>query len=101
MNEITPGDKIAFIEVPYEGDHCRPCVYMAEVVQEAVKKFGQRVRWEKIQLKRKQGTLRYVELSVRIGQAAPIPSLFVNEKLVFDMIPPVEELEEYLEKVLK
>jgi hypothetical protein len=43
MNEINPGDKIAFIEVP-EGDHCLPCVYMAEVVQEAVKKCGQRVR---------------------------------------------------------
>ena len=95
------GDKIALIEVIYEGDHCIPCVYMAEVVEEAVKKFGKRVQWAKVLLKRRQGAQRYAELSVKNQVVAPIPSLFVNEKLAFDMIPPVEELENYLEEVLK
>jgi len=40
-------------------------------------------------------------LSVKYGRVAPIPSLFVNEKMVFDMIPPVEDLEDYLEEILK
>jgi hypothetical protein len=98
---MNPNDKIAFVEVIYEGDHCLPCVYMAEVVEEAVKKFGQRVRWGKVVLKRKQGAQRFAELSVLNKGVAPIPSLFVNEKLAFEMIPPVEELEDYLEEVLK
>ena len=74
---------------------------MVEVVQEAVKKFGERVRWEKVVLKRRNGAMRLAELSVKNKGVAPIPSLFINEKLAFDMIPPVEELEEYLEEILK
>jgi thiol-disulfide isomerase/thioredoxin len=90
----------AFVEVIYEGDHCIPCVYMAEVVEEAVKKFGELVHWEKVVLKRRSGATRYAALSVKMGAVAPIPSIFINEELVFEIIPPVEVLEEYLEKVL-
>jgi len=93
--------KIAHVAVIYEGDHCIPCVYMVEVVEEAVKKFGDRVRWEKVVLKRRAGAQRYAALSVKAGRVAPIPSIFVNEKLVFEIIPPVEYLEEFLEEVLK
>ncbi len=101
MSKAYFGAKIAFVEVIYEGDHCLPCVYMAEVVEEAVKRFGDRVKWTKVVLKRRPGAQRFAELSVKNQGVAPIPSLFVNEKLAFDMIPPVEELEDYLEEVLK
>jgi thiol-disulfide isomerase/thioredoxin len=104
MGRNEPGDHTGnkvFVEVIYEGDHCVPCVYMAEVVEEAAKKFGDRVRWEKVVLKRRAGAQRYAALSVKEGRVAPIPSIFVNEELVFEKIPPVEELEKYLEKVLK
>jgi hypothetical protein len=101
MNKAHPSAKLAFVEVIYEGDHCLPCVYMAEVVEEAVKRFGDRVKWTKVILKRRPGAQRFAELSVKNQGVAPIPSLFVNEKLAFDMIPPVEELEDYLEEVLK
>ncbi len=101
MSSANFPDKLAFIEIPYEGDHCLPCVYMVEVVEEAVKKFDARVRWERVVLKRRTGAMRYAELSVKNCGVAPIPSLFINEKLAFEMIPPVEELEEYLQEVLK
>ena len=101
MNRAHAGEKVAHIEIPYEGDHCLPCVYMVEAVEEAVKKFGDRVRWERVHLKRRNGAMRYAELSVKNQGVAPIPSLFINEKLVFEMIPPVEDLEAYLEEVLK
>jgi hypothetical protein len=73
---------------------------MAEVVEEAVKKFGDRVAWQKVVLKRRFGAQRYAALCVKEGAVAPIPSIFINEKLAFDMIPPVEELELHLRKVL-
>ena len=96
------GEK-AFVEVISEGEHCIPCVYMAKVVEEAVKKFGDRVRWEKVVLKSRPGTERYAALSAKEGRISPIPipSIFVNGKLAFETIPPVEELEEYLEEALK
>ena len=100
MNDSHSGIKVAFVEVIYEGDHCIPCVYMAEVVEEAVKKFGDRVKWTKVVLKRRPGAQRYAELSVKNQGVAPIPSLFINEKMAFDMIPPVEDLENYLENIL-
>jgi thiol-disulfide isomerase/thioredoxin len=101
MHDSPTGAPKALVEVIYEGDHCIPCVYMAEVVEEAVKKFGDRVTWTKVVLKRRQGAQRYADLSVKLGRVAPIPSLFINEKLAFDMIPPVEDLEDHLEKILK
>jgi len=66
MNRANAGEKVAHIEIPYEGDHCLPCVYMVEAVEEAVKKFGDRVRWERVHLKRRNGAMRYAELSVKI-----------------------------------
>lgn len=101
MNNPHSDAKIAFIEVIYEGDHCLPCVYMAEVVEEAVKKFGNRVRWTKVILKRRPGAQRFAELAVKNQGVPPIPSLIINEKLAFEMIPPVEDLEDYLEKILQ
>ncbi len=66
MSEVHADTKKAFVEVIYEGDHCLPCVYMAEVVEEAVKRFGDRVKWTKVVLKRRPGAQRYAELSVKI-----------------------------------
>lgn len=100
MPSSQAGTPRALVEVIYEGDHCIPCVYMAEVVEEAVKKFGDRVRWTKVVLKRKPGAQRFAELAVKNKGVPPIPSLFVNEKLAFEMIPPVEDLEDYLENLL-
>ena len=44
--------------------------------------------------------MRFAELSVKNGGVAPVPSLFINEKLAFEMIPPVKELEDYLKEIL-
>jgi len=95
------GVKVVFVEVIYEGDHCVPCVYMAETVEEAVKKFGARVHWEKVVLKRLKGAQRYAELSLKAGRVAPVPSIFIDGTLVFDIIPPVETLEKCIEELLK
>jgi len=98
---LSPCARTAHLEVIYEGDHSLPCVYMAEVVEKAVKKFGARVRWEKVELTKKKGAQRYAELSVRNGVVAPVPSLFVNGKLAFGMVPSLRVLEDYLKEVLK
>ena len=93
--------KTLHLELPYEGDHCMPCVYMAEVVEEAVEKFGDRVRWEKIWLKKAQGAKRFIELCKTLGEAPPVPSILIDGRLVCDMIPPVEDLQEMIEDLLR
>lgn len=81
------------MEVIYEGDHCIPCVYMADVVETATAKFDDRVRWNKVVLREKAGAKRFYELSKGLGKPAPIPSIFINGKLCFNTTPSVEELE--------
>ena len=101
MESVNPCERTAYLEVIYEGDHCLPCVYMAKVVEQAVKKFGARVCWKKVELTKRKGVQRYAELSVKNAGVAPVPSLFVNEKLVFQMVPSQKALEDYLEEILK
>ena len=81
------------VEVIYEGDHCIPCVYMANVVEAATAQFDARVRWNKVVLREKTGAKRFYELSKSLGKPAPIPSIFINGKLCFNTTPSVEELE--------
>lgn len=88
------------LELPYEGDHCIPCVYMLETVEEAVADFGGQVRVELLYLRKKEGALRYKELSLTLGKPAPIPSIFINGKLFFDITPPVEDLQIAIREIL-
>lgn len=88
------------LELPYEGDHCAPCVYMLETAEEAMAPFGQRVKLVLLYLRQVDGALRYTELSREIGRPAPIPSLFINGKLYFEIIPAVDELREAIEEIL-
>lgn len=62
--------------------------------------FGDAVCWEKVITKDLQGALRYGELSKRLGRPAPVPSIFVEENLVFETTPGPEELKAYIERYL-
>ena len=73
---------------------------MARVVESVAPDFGERLHWEKVVTKEMKGALRYAELSKSIGRPAPIPSIFVNGKLVFELIPGREDLVAYLETLL-
>ncbi|MFZ5632556.1 MAG: HUIPC motif thioredoxin-like (seleno)protein [Bacillota bacterium] len=88
------------LEIPYEGDHCAPCVYMLETAEEAMAGFGERVKLEVLYLRQVDGALRYKVLSYSLGRPAPIPSLFINGRLYYNTIPPVEDLQRTIEEIL-
>ena len=73
---------------------------MARVVESVAPDFGERLQWEKVVIKEMKGALRYGELSKSIGRPAPVPSIFVNGKLIFELTPGREELAAYLEKLV-
>lgn len=92
--------KMVVLEIPYEGDHCAPCVYMLETAEEAASGLGDRVRIEPLYLRQAKGAVRYKELSDSLGRPAPIPSIFINGRLLFEVIPPVEDLREAVQEEL-
>ncbi len=99
------------IEVIYKADYCLPCYYMDEAVQEMLPLFPGLLEYRRVCfLDGGEGERRFFELSVslygrdmvgRLERVAPVPSLFIDGKLVFDMIPTRDELEEEILRALR
>ena len=73
---------------------------MARVVESVIPDFGCELQVKKIVTKEMAGALRYGELSKRLGRPAPVPSIFIDEKLIFEITPGREELIECLNRYL-
>ena len=90
-----------YLEVIHEGPHCIPCEYMAKVVESVAPEFGDLLRWEKVIITRKEGAYRFEDLSKTLGRFPPVPSIIINGKLVFDITPGPEKLQEYLKALIR
>src|SRR3974390_2894276 len=98
------------LEIVYQGSHCPSSYYMDKAVEEVLPLYGERVRYTRVEYKKSQAhSQRFLELSVSLfGESAvrkghklaPIPSLFINGKLIFDVIPIREELQIAIETFL-
>ena len=98
------------LEVMYKADYCLPCFYMDEMVRQVLPSYGDRVEYCRVDIMKDEGKKRFLELSYALFgedgvhknlRLAPVPSLWVNEELFFDAIPPRFELEEAIEEVLR
>ena len=96
------------IEVMYKADSCLPCFYMDEAVREILPQYKNRVEYRRVDIP-SSGKKRFLELSVSLfgeegvykkKRIAPIPSLFIDEELFFDAIPPRHELEDAIQEML-
>ncbi len=96
------------IEVMYKADYCLPCFYMDEAVQEILPQYNDSIEYRRINLT-SSGKERFLELSVSLfgeegvykhKRIAPIPSLFIDEELFFDAIPPRHDLEAAIQEML-
>ena len=98
------------LEVIYKGHDCLPCHYMDQAVREVLPKYEGRVEYRRVHIARsREGKRRFVELSIalygkeafrREMKLAPVPSLFIDGRLVFDTIPPRPNLEAAIEAAL-
>ncbi|MBR9980609.1 MAG: hypothetical protein KFF50_06255 [Desulfatitalea sp.] len=70
---------------------------MARVVESVIADYEDVIRWNIVITKTLDGALRYQELSRKLGRPAPIPSIVIDDELVFDAIPSVEQLRSYLD----
>lgn len=98
------------LEVIYSGDHNLSCFYMAEVAKVVASSFKNEIKLDTVHIFKEEGAKRYYHLSVSLYgeemvrkqlRLAPVPSMFIDGKLVFDRIPQVEELEEVVLKMFR
>jgi len=73
---------------------------MARVVESVAPDYGDELYWEKVITKEMSGAMRYGELSKSLGRPAPVPSIFIDGKLVFDITPSQEDLKAYLDQII-
>jgi hypothetical protein len=90
------------IEITYKGRASLPCVYMEAAVQDVLPMYARRVTYSRVDIQSPAGKQRFLDLSCSLfgrkrvyehHRLAPIPGLFMDGKLVFDAIPPRDELE--------
>jgi hypothetical protein len=73
---------------------------MARLVESVVVDYGETVQWEKVITKDLIGAKRFLTLSKELGRPVPIPSIYINGELVFDVTPGSDELKELLDKLI-
>jgi hypothetical protein len=108
--EVAEGRRL-LLEVIYKAHYCLPCVFMDEAVREVLPNYAGQIDYRRVAfLESREHKQRFTELSIalhgkekvyRLEGLAPIPSLFIEGKLAFDMIPPRHELEAAIENALR
>jgi hypothetical protein len=74
---------------------------MASLVEAVAPAFGEKLRVEKVITKTLAGASRYTQVSKNLGRPAPVPSIWVDGELIFEMTPAREDLQEFIEKRLR
>ncbi|AOY57011.1 MULTISPECIES: hypothetical protein [Desulfococcus] len=94
------------IEVTFKHQAYLPSRLMSDAVSAVLPRYGDRVAYRPVDLGSPAGRDRFLRLSVDLfGETAvfrglklaPIPGLFMNGRLAFDIIPPQDDLEAAIE----
>ena len=75
-------------------------MYLTRVVESVLPGFGEDVSSTKVLLGTREGAQRFRELCRSLGRLPPVPSLFLNGKLLFETIPAQAELRQSLRRHL-
>jgi len=70
---------------------------MTRVVESVIGDYAHRVRWQVVDVHRKEGARRMLEVTGKNGKRMPLPSIFIDGKLIFSAIPDPRELRDYLD----
>lgn len=74
---------------------------MARVVESITPEYGDVLHCETVITSKMEGAMRYGELSKDLGRPAPVPSIFIDGELVFEVTPGREELKDCLNRLLE
>ena len=73
---------------------------MTRVVESVAPEFEDVLTWKKVVTKELASAQRYEQFSKLLGKPAPIPSIAINDQLVFETIPSTEELKACIERII-
>jgi len=102
-------EKKMVVEVMFKAQYCLICVYMDQAIREILPKYEDFVEYRRVDVLVGEGKKRFLDLSISLFgedgvfkqlRLAPIPSMFINGELFFDVIPPRPMLEEAIEEVI-
>ena len=92
---VVPGKVFAEV-VTLDSEGCAPCQYMLEAIKQVMPHFGDKLSYRETLIKSLAGIKRVQELGVKT-----LPSILLNNEIVFDNIIPTEsELKAEIEKRL-
>jgi hypothetical protein len=74
---------------------------MTRVVETVAPEYKDILTWEKIVTRTLAGATRYREFSKSLGRPAPVPSIVIEGKLVFDSTPSAEDLRSCIQDLLE
>ena len=74
---------------------------MTRVVEAVAPDYGDRLNWEKIVTKDLSGAKRYQRFSKSLGRPALVPSIVIEDELVFEATPSIEELKACIDRFFK
>ena len=74
---------------------------MTRVVESVAPEFEGILTWEVVVTKELAGARRFSEFSKALGRPAPIPSIIIEDELVFETTPSVEELRDCIARFIK
>jgi hypothetical protein len=74
---------------------------MTRVVESVVPEFKNVLTWEKVVTKELAGAMRYSEFSKSLGRPAPVPSIVIEGKLVFETTPGANELKDCINRFIE
>ena len=72
---------------------------MTRVVESVAPEFEDVLIWKMVVTKDLAGAQRYKQFSKRLGKPVPIPSIVINDQLVFETIPSTEELKACIKEI--
>ena len=74
---------------------------MTRVVESVAPDFEDGMTWEKVVTKDLGGARRFSEFSKRLGRLVPVPSIVIDDELVFETTPSVEKLKACILQFIK
>ena len=73
---------------------------MTRVVESVAPEYEDVLTWQKVVTKELAGAQRYAEFSKLLGKPVPVPSIAINDRLVFETIPGTEELKACIDRYI-
>ena len=74
---------------------------MTRVVESVAAEFENHLTWEKVITKDLAGARRFTEFSRTLGRLVPVPSIVINDRLVFETTPSAEELKDCILEMIQ